>query len=361
MDIERAAGQMLVVGFDGAEPEPPEAIAEALRAGTIGGVILFSRNVDSLDQIVALNRRIHELAAEGGQRPFVAVDQEGGPVMRLREGMTPIPPMREVGQSGDPGHIADVSEVIAKELQALGFNLNFAPVLDVDTNPDNPIIAERAFGDDPEFVARAGGAFLYGHNVAGVVPCGKHFPGHGDTDTDSHHDLPVVMHDPERLERIELVPFETGVGAGLPMIMTAHLLMPAFDTVRPATFSPQIIDGLLRDRLGFDGVVVTDDLEMQAVADNYTIEEMVEMGLATSVDLFLVCHTADKWRRAHATIVELAESDRGVRERVFESARRVSQLKTEFFGHQPNPWQPADDWSERVGTEENQRQVGESS
>jgi len=356
-DIERAAGQMLIAGFEGSAPEPPEAIAEALREGRIGGVIQFSRNVEDLEQVVGLNRRIHELGAEGDQRPFVAVDQEGGPVMRLREGMTAIPPMREVGESGDPGHIADVSQVIAGELRALGFNLNFAPVLDVDTHPDNPIIAERAFGDDPQFVARAGGAFLYGHNVAGVIPCGKHFPGHGDTETDSHHDLPVLMHAPQRLEQIELIPFETAVGAGIPMIMTAHLLLPALDTVRPATFSPEIIDGLLREQLGFDGVVVTDDLEMQAVADRYDIEEMIELGLATSVDLFLVCHTEEKWRRAHAAIVERAEADEAVRERVVESARRVSRLKTEFFGHQPHPWTPADDWRDRVGSDDHRRRV----
>ncbi len=356
-EIERAAGQMLVVGFEGADREPPAAIAEALEAGRIGGVILFSRNVETLEQVVELNRRIHRLAAGQAEPPFVAVDQEGGPVMRLRDGLTPIPPMREVGGHGDPGHIADVSEVIASELQALGFNLNFAPVLDVDTNPDNPVIGERAFGDEPDEVARAGGAFLYGHNVAGVVPCGKHFPGHGDTDTDSHHDLPVVMHEPARLQDVELRPFETAIGAGVPMIMTAHMMVPALDAMRPATFSPHLIDDVLREQLGFDGVVVTDDLEMDAVADEYAIEEMVELGLATSIDMFLVCHTESRWQRAHTKIVEMAEHDADVRERVLASAERIRRLKRDYFGHQPRPWTPGDDWKSRLASTAHREKV----
>ena len=359
-DIARAAGQMLVVGFDGAETAPPDPVAEALQGGHIGGVILFSRNIDDLEQVVALNRRIHELADDQSPPPFVSIDQEGGPVMRIRDGLTPIPPMREVGRSGDPKHVADVSQVIASELRSLGFNLNFAPVLDVDTNPDNPVIGERAFSDDPEVVARCGGAFMYGHNVSGVVPCAKHFPGHGDTDTDSHHDLPVLMHQPARLQDVELPPFETAIGAGVPMIMTAHLMLPALDTVQPATFSPRAIDGLLREKLGFEGVVVTDDLEMDAVADQYTIDEMIELGLATSVDLFLVCHTEDRWRRAHETIVELADSDDDTRERVFESAHRVADLKDDFFGNQPRPWEPDDDWRDDLGGADHRQRIGAS-
>ena len=332
--MEEAVGEMLVVGFEGTGPEPPEAIAEALEQGRIGGVILFSRNVEDVEQVAALNRRIHQLAGDRGHPPFVAIDQEGGRVMRIREGVTSIPPMREVGESGIET-VADTSEVIATDLKELGFNLNFAPVLDVDTNPDNPVIGDRAFGSDPDVVARAGGAYLYGHNVAGVVPCGKHFPGHGDTETDSHHELPVLMHEPDRLRDVEFRPFEAAIGAGIPMIMTAHILMPAIDTVRPATFSPAILDNLLREELGFEGVVISDDLEMKAVADRYDIEEMVDLGLETSLDIFLICHTEAKWRKAFETILERAKSDASIRDRVFESAERVRSLKEDFFGHQP--------------------------
>jgi beta-N-acetylhexosaminidase len=259
--------------------------------------------------------------------------------------------MGEIGEGRDPGYVADVSQVIASELQTLGFNLNFAPVLDVDTNPDNPIIGDRAFGGDPGWVGRAGGAYLYGHNVAGVVPCGKHFPGHGDTRSDSHKELPVLMHGPDRLEEVELQPFRTAVGAGIPMVMTAHILMPSIDTVHPATFSPQILDGILREELGFEGVVVTDDLEMAAVAERYTVEEMIDLGLETSVDIFLICHTAEKWQRAHQRLVEAGMADEQVAERIAESAGRIERLKSEFFAHRTRPWTPSEAWSDRLAGE----------
>ncbi|MFW5968101.1 MAG: glycoside hydrolase family 3 N-terminal domain-containing protein, partial [Persicimonas sp.] len=189
-DIREAAGQCLVVGFEGAEEEPPKGVADALEQGDVGGVILFRRNVDTVEQVCSLNEHIHRLAAEAPEAPFVAVDQEGGRVVRLEEPLTLIPPMRAVGESGDQRLISEISEVIATEIGALGFNLNFAPVLDVDTNPMNPVIGDRAFSDTPETVARAAGAYLLGHHTAGVLPCGKHFPGHGDTLVDSHEDLP---------------------------------------------------------------------------------------------------------------------------------------------------------------------------
>lgn len=359
MDLSEAVGQMLVVGFNGAGETPPAEIRRALAAGDIGGVILFARNIDSLEQVVAMNRALHEAGAEAPLTPFVAVDQEGGPVMRLRDGMTPIPPMREVGASRDPKRVARVSEVIATEIQALGFNLNFAPVLDVDSNPDNPIIAERAFGSDPEWVGRAGGAFLYGHNMAGVVPCGKHFPGHGDTHTDSHLELPVLQHDRERLEQIELPPFRQAIGADIPMVMTAHLLLPLLDAARPATFSPAVLDDLLRRELGYEGVVVSDDLEMKAVAERYGIEEMIDLGLQTSLDIFLVCESAGMWKAARARLLEAGRADVEVRRRIMASAERVARLKEGFFAHQPRPWVPSShqDWREVVGCAEHRAMV----
>jgi len=343
---------MLIVGFEGAENTPPRTVADALEVGELGGVILFDRNIESLEQLVALNRRLHSLSADEQLPPLVGVDQEGGPVMRIRDGLTPIPSMREVGSRSDPDYTADVSTVIARELRTLGFNLNFAPVLDVDTNPDNPIIGERSFGEDPEQVARAAGAFLFGHDAAGVVPCGKHFPGHGDTDRDSHAELPVLSHDLERIRRVELRPFEAAVRGGVPMVMTAHVLLAVLDAARPATFSPAVVDDLLRDELQFDGVVATDDLEMRAVADRYEIPEMVDLGLATSVDLFLICHTERKWRAAHGRLVERASEDPAVARRIERSANRVRQLKRDYFARQTHPWQPADDWRGDLQTAE---------
>ncbi len=338
--LEQAIGQLLCVGFQGTDTLP-DAVSEALAAGQIGGVILFRRNVESPDQVAKLNAQIHDAASHAVVAPFVAVDQEGGRVARLREPLTLIPPMRVLGDTNDTKLVSAVSEVMATEVSALGFNLNFAPVLDVDTNPDNPVIGDRAFSSDPDVVARMGGAFLLGHLTSGVVSCGKHFPGHGDTDTDSHLELPVLPHDGERLEKVELVPFQRLMANGIPMLMTAHIQVPALDTVHPATLSHAVMTRLLRDELGYDGVVVTDDLEMKAVADRYSVEEMVELGLRAGVDLFLICHTEALWQRAFAHLCELAKNDLD-RSRIFESANRIMRLKDEYLASWPRPWSPGD-------------------
>lgn len=355
-ELERAVGQMLMVGFDGADETPPDAVADALADGHIGGVVLFARNVESLGQVVALNEAIHASADPEGPPPFVAVDQEGGRVTRIEEGLTPIPPMGEIG-GDDPAHVADVSEVIARELRTLGFNLNFAPVLDVDSNPDNPVIGDRAFSDDADEVARAGGAFLYGHNLAGVVPCGKHFPGHGDTDRDSHEELPVSMRMPEMLAKRELVPFRSAISAGLPMVMTAHVLYPALDTVHPATFSSAVVEDQLRRELEFDGVVVSDDLEMGAVAERYSVDEMVDLGLDAGLDVFLVCHTESMWRQVRQKLIERGLDNDVTAQRIRRSAERVRRLKSEFFAHQTRPWTASANWRDSLATSDHRRKV----
>jgi len=329
-ELHLAAGQMLLVGFHGVE-EPPDTIRAALSTGTVGGVILFRRNVEpgeeGLLKLARLNALLGACHPPDGPPPFIAVDQEGGRVMRVRDGVTPLPPMGRVGATGDRELVARVGEVIASEIATLGFNLNFAPVLDVFTNPENTVIGDRAFGSDPHSVAELAGALTVGHYVAGVVPCGKHFPGHGDTIADSHHELPVVLHGPERLEAVELIPFARAVGAGIPMIMTAHILVPALDALHPMTFSEVGLKQLLRTEMGYDGVVITDDLEMNAVAERYTIEEMVELGIRAGIDIFLICHTEELWKRAYAHIIALGSRDDTLRARILRSAERVRRVK----------------------------------
>lgn len=333
-EILEAAGQLLLVGFRGVEA-PPESIQNALKAGEIGGVILFSRNIsqgnDSLRTLAALNEALDGCRPPCGTPVFVGVDQEGGRVQRVRKGATRIPPMLEVGKHSDPELAAQVGEVIASELSALGFNVNFAPVLDVLTNPENVVIGDRAFGGEVSVVAEMAGALTRGHHRAGVLPCGKHFPGHGDTFADSHYELPVVAHAPGTLEERELLPFAQAIQAGMPMLMTAHLLIPSLDEVHPITLSSQGIGRLLREKLEFDGVVITDDLEMKAVADRYEVEEMVELGLMAGVDIFLICHTEEKWRRAFAHLVKMAAESPEARRRVFESAKRVREMKARYL------------------------------
>ena len=352
MTLEQAAGQLLIAGFDGAQPTPPPAIAQALASGHLSGVILFRRNIHDIEQLVALNTALHEAAAQAPMAPLISVDQEGGRVVRVRTPLTPLPPLRALGQTRQPKLVAQASEVIATELQAIGFNLNYSPVLDVDTNPANPVIGDRALSSSSTWVGRLGGAFVGGHVIAGVIPCGKHFPGHGDTHQDSHLALPTILHSVERLERVELPPFVMAARAGLPMIMTAHLVVASLDPVYPATLSPAVIQGLLRDKLGFQGVVITDCLEMKAVADHHPIEALVERSLMAGVDLFLISHTEERWRRAHAHLVERARQDPALRARLYQSMTRVARLKDGFLGHMERPWRPAPGWRDALGTPE---------
>lgn len=190
---------------------------------------------------------------------------------------------------------------------------------------------------------------MLGHHTAGVLPCGKHFPGHGDTMLDSHKDLPTVEHDRERLDRVELRPFERMITADIPMLMTAHVMMPALDPEHPATLSRPIMKDLLRDELGFDGVVVSDDLEMKAVADRYGIEEMLEKGLRAGVDLFLICHTESKWRAGYEHLVDRALKDNRMLLHVIQAAERVRSLKQSYLGNLRRPWRRYDNWREVLG------------
>ena len=346
--LSEDAGQCLVVGFQGTE-SVPDALSTALRTSTVGGAILFSRNITGdWGQLAALNAALDNCRPADGTPVFIAVDQEGGRVRRVKgEGVTAIPAMLRVGETGDRELAAKVGELIATELAALGFNLNFAPVLDIWTNPDNQVIGDRAFGREPNVVADMAGALTVGHYVAGVCPCGKHFPGHGDTTADSHYELPVLPHGPEALARRELIPFQRAIAGGIPIIMTAHILLPAIDAVHPITLSRTGLTGLLREQLGFQGVIVSDDLEMKAVADRYEIEEIVELGLAAGVDVFLICHTEELWKRAHAALVRLGQSEPWARDAIRAAAARVRTLKSRYL---PSAVYEVGDLASELGT-----------
>jgi beta-N-acetylhexosaminidase len=219
----------------------------------------------------------------------------------------------------------------------VGFHQNYAPVLDVDSNPDNPIIGNRSFSRDPNRVARLGAAFIDGLQSAGVAACGKHFPGHGDTSVDSHLELPSLPHDMERLMSVELVPFRAAARAGVASIMTAHVLFEALDSDHPATLSEKVLVPILRNELGFDGVIVSDDLEMMAIADHYGIEEAAVRAIRAGCDQLLICKNADWIPRAHEAIAKAVEKGTLSRDRIFESAARVDRLKTQYVFGKPGP------------------------
>ncbi len=283
-ELKQKIGSLCLFGFDGLTV--PDWIRRVIVEDQLAGVILFKRNIESKEQLREL---IHELKSlRKGPPLLVSVDHEGGRVFRLPPPFTQIPTAREIG--GRHGDLPlQIGQLMGRELREVGFNLNFAPVLDVDSNPNNPIIGDRAFSSDPHQVARAALELAQGLRSEGVLPCGKHFPGHGDTSKDSHLELPVVDHPPSRIRSLELLPFQEAIKNQIEMLMTAHVLYPQIDADYPATLSQKIISGLLRQEMGYDGLVISDDFNMKAIADRYGIPEAAELFWKAGGDLILVC------------------------------------------------------------------------
>jgi len=280
----------LWVGFDG--KSLPASLSRWLKRSEVGGVVLYSRNIESPSQVRGLCREIRSAAGRGNPLPLIAVDQEGGRVARLKDPpFTWFPPARACSLFCCRNE--DVAEAFgaatAAELRAVGIDVNFAPVLDVDSNSENPVIGDRAFSDDPRAAAALGIAFAQGSLSRGILPVGKHFPGHGDTSADSHIELPVVRAGKETLLHRELLPFRRAARAGIPALMTAHVMYPAFDRALPATLSRKILHDLLRERMRFRGAILSDALEMKAISDRYGIGEAAVLAVAAGCDIVLVC------------------------------------------------------------------------
>jgi beta-N-acetylhexosaminidase len=305
MTLAQKVGQLLMVGFSG--PKPPEELLDLVKSGCAGGVILFADNVTESNQVMALTDTLQATAqgSPNGLPLFIAIDQEGGAVVRFTDGGTIFPGNMAIGAAGREEYAYQSGKAMAEELVALGINMNFAPVLDVNINPDNPIIGIRSFGAAPETVARLGMATVKGLQDGGVLAVGKHFPGHGDTAVDSHLNLPVIIHPIARLDAVELVPFQAAIRAGVAGIMTAHIVFPALETTagRPATLSAAIVADLLRCKMNFQGLVITDCLEMEAIAANYEIGDAVVQALLAGADQLLISHTFTKQQVAHQAIM----------------------------------------------------------
>jgi len=312
------AGQVLVAGFPG--NEAPDELLRACERGELGGIILFRRNLGTVHQVSALIARLTDISPSGLPL-LVAVDQEGGRVARLGSPLLKLPPMRVLAGLDDPALTERCGLLLAQQLRALGFTMDLAPVLDVDTNPQNPVIGDRSFGAMPEQVVRHAFAFARGLRAGGVLNCGKHFPGHGDTDLDSHLALPRLPHDRARLDAVELAPFRAAADQ-LDAIMTAHVVFESVCPGVPATLSPQVVTGLLRHELGFPGLILTDDLEMKAIADNYGIEIAACRAIAAGCDQLLVCSRLDWLTRAHRALCERADDDPAFRLTLAEAAAR---------------------------------------
>jgi beta-N-acetylhexosaminidase len=312
-------GQLLVVGFE--DPLLPDELAEDLAAGLRAGVILFRRNMPDLETTWRNCRRASE-ASDRHLAPLIAVDQEGGRVSRLPEPIPTLPSMRRLASLGDAGLIERAAEMVGKGLLTLGFNCDLAPVLDVDSNPANPVIGDRSFSREPHNVAHFGCAFARGLNRGGVLACGKHFPGHGDTLHDSHLVLPRVERTLAELETTELLPFREAAARNIDALMTAHVVFPALDASAPATLSKAIVTDLLRGEWGYQGLIISDDLEMGAIRQHHTLQSSAVAAITAGCDLILICHSTNAASQVLDALVREAENSPEFCDRVYESARR---------------------------------------
>ena len=326
--IRRDIGQLLIGSLPGTTLTPE--IRSLAREFSLGGVILFARNIEAPEQVAELSQDVQQLASEVPL--WMSVDQEGGRVARLKKPFTEWPPMAVLGRSGDSDLAGRFAGALAAELKAVGITLDYAPVLDIHTNPRNPVIGDRALAEDAEAVARLGAAIVRGLQDNGVAACGKHFPGHGDTSVDSHLDLPLVEHPPDRIRRVECVPFREAIRAQVAFIMTAHVLVPSFDEEKPATLSPRIVQALLREELGFEGVILSDDLEMKAVARSYTVPDATVEAIAAGCDGVLICSgDVNVQAAALEALVYAVEQDRVPFRRLEDALRRQRHAKARFL------------------------------
>jgi beta-N-acetylhexosaminidase len=324
-DLERAAARLFCCGFS-----TPSVSAEMrdLIARGISGAILFKRNIVDPAQVRDLCAELKGISPN----PFLtSIDQEGGRVMRLGPPFSQVPSMRAIGETRSADVARRIGTLLARELRAVNIDMDFAPVLDVDTNPANPVIGHRSFGPSPALVADMGLALIDGLQQQGVAACGKHFPGHGDTTQDSHLELPRLPHAMDRLNAVELVPFAAAAKAGVAAIMTAHVIFKAIDPIYPATMSTPVLTGILRNQLKFDGVIVSDDLEMKAIANHFPLDDVIIRGVNAGVDLFTICYTPALQHSAIDILIKAVERGDVPRDSLDRAGKRLDRLATDYI------------------------------
>lgn len=338
MNLREKLGQRFLYRLPGVTHLTPH-VAEFLVSCRAGGVVLFGYNVKSFDQIAELNRDLQALAEREGMPPFIiSVDEEGGQVSRMpAEGQDLIiPSQMALGVAGKRA-VRLCAGANARKLRRLGFNLNYAPVLDINNNPANPVIGTRSFGDNPQIVAELGEVAIEAYLENGLSPCVKHFPGHGDTDVDSHYGMPVVEKTLDELADFELVPFRRAIRAGVPAIMSAHIHYPQIETEgRPATFSPRFLNRLLREQMGFEGLIFTDALDMQAVTDRYGLGKASLLALRAGADVVMSFSLSfEEQRAAFERVVRDAENGQLDMESNAASLTRLEKWREKFCRYTP--------------------------
>jgi beta-N-acetylhexosaminidase len=321
--LKEKIGQLLLVGLQAEAITPEERLV--FETYNFGGFVLFKHNCRTAGQVISLCRTLWDFGDE--LPPFIAVDEEGGRVHRLPPSFAYFPSAACIGAKNDPDLARRCGLAIATELALTGINLNFAPVLDVRCESADPIIGDRAFAADPESVIELAGAWTEGLRSGGIIPCGKHFPGHGAADKDSHVDLPMVAKSTDELTATELPPFLHASRHGIEAIMTAHVQYPALDPRWPATLSEKIVTGWLRQQLGYAGVVFSDDMEMKAISDRYGAAEAALLSIRAGVDALLFCHDLVRAIEVCECLAIQCEKHAWLRTRVDESCARIAKLK----------------------------------
>jgi len=351
LTVKQKIGQIMIFGFDG--QTVPSHMEMLFRDYHLGGIIYFRRNVGKSEQIKQLCDSLQQLSANHNNIPLsIAVDQEGGMVARIDQDVTLMPGQMTIGATGNAEYAYEAGRISGMELAQMGITVNFAPVLDVNNNAQNPVIGIRSFGESAELVAQLGKSMINGYQEIGISACAKHFPGHGDTTADSHYELPSVAHDLERIHAIELVPFKAAIEAEVDMIMTAHVQFPAIEPDgKPATLSYRVLTELLREELGFRGLIVTDCLEMNAISHGIGVGRGAVESFKAGADLILVSHRLERQLAAFQAIEAAIETGEISEARLDESVERILKVKAaqqQRMLQAQNQWRHINDLSSQI-------------
>lgn len=328
MTLDEKIGQIITVGIDGYTIN--DKTKELIVDKKVGGIILFKDNINDSNQLLQLINNIKDINSKNKIPLFISIDEEGGRVSRLPKEIKKLPSNEVIGNINDKKLAYDIGKTIGYSLNSFGFNMDFAPVLDINSNPNNKVIGDRAFSSNKNIVANLGVSEINGFKSSNIISVAKHFPGHGDTDIDSHYKLPIINKTLDELKEIEFVPFKNAIKENVPSIMVSHILLPEIDDINPASMSKTIITDILRKDLKFDGLIVTDDMAMVAITNNFDISEACIKSINAGADLLLICH-------GYETEVEVINNikdavDKGIIsiDRINESVYRILSLKYSY-------------------------------
>lgn len=328
LSLEEKIGQLLLAGIEGTGIS--EQAKSLIQDYHVGGLILYNKNIESAEQTRSLLNDLKQLNQRNSIPLFLSLDQEGGSVNRLPQQFEPFPSAHRIGQTSDENLSFQIGQITGQAVAALGFNMNYAPVLDINSNPNNPVIGERAFGSDVETVSASGIAMMRGLQSSDIIPVVKHFPGHGDTSVDSHLNLPEVNKSLQQLKEFELIPFADAVEQGADVVMIAHILLSNIDSQHPASLSETMITSLLREEIGFEGVIITDDLTMGGITEHYDIAEAAVQSLKAGSDIVMVAHGFERAAEVFQAVKSAVDQGEISINELDEHVYRVLQLKSKY-------------------------------